>query len=109
MSREPLELPNMFFCCITSLFMLRGIYRFWRLNHHAALPYLLLVGVFPITYYLSHPLIDYRQPIEPAIVLLAIAGAMPFRALAAAKARVKARSQSQVWGGSETAPAPVYP
>jgi hypothetical protein len=46
----------------------------------ALMPYLLLIGVFPITYYLTHPMMDYRQPIEPAVVVLAVAGAMGLRA-----------------------------
>jgi hypothetical protein len=37
-----------------------------------------LICVFPITYYITHPLMDYRQPIEPAIIVLAIAGASQF-------------------------------
>jgi hypothetical protein len=45
------------------------------------LPYLVLIAVFPLTYYLSHPLIDYRQPIEPAILVLVIAGAQPWKRL----------------------------
>ena len=45
------------------------------------MPYLLLIGVFPITYYLTHPMMDYRQPLEPAVVVLGVAG----RPLAAAR------------------------
>jgi hypothetical protein len=55
--------------------MLRGARRFWRQNRAAALPYLVLIAVFPLTYYITHPLMDYRQPIEPAIIVLATAGA----------------------------------
>jgi hypothetical protein len=79
--REPFELPNMFFCGVMTLLMLRGASRLWRLNRTAVLPYLVLIGVFPLTYYLSHPLVDYRQPIEPAILLLAIAGVLPWKRL----------------------------
>jgi membrane-bound metal-dependent hydrolase YbcI (DUF457 family) len=64
-----------------SFFMFRGVRRFWRFNRTAFLPYLVLIAVFPITYYLTHPLMDYRQPIEPAIIVLAIAGAIPFKRL----------------------------
>jgi hypothetical protein len=79
--REPFELPNLFFCGSLTLLMLRGVRRFWRLNRAAVLPYLVLIAVFPLTYYLSHPLIDYRQPIEPAILVLVIAGAQPWKRL----------------------------
>jgi hypothetical protein len=113
--REPFELPNMFFCGAIALMMLRGVRRFWLLNRTAALPYVVLVGVFPLTYYLSHPLIDYRQPIEPAIVVLAIAGLVPWRRMEPGHA--KARSSR--WIGAErlvfippvtdSIPQPVYP
>jgi hypothetical protein len=75
MNREPFELPNLFFCGGITLLMLRGARRFWRQNRAAALPYLVLIAVFPLTYYITHPLMDYRQPIEPAIIVLATAGA----------------------------------
>ena len=59
--------------------MLRGLRRFWLFNRGALAPYLVLVGIFPLTYYLSLALMDYRQAIEPAIVVLAVAGAVPFQ------------------------------
>lgn len=98
MRREPFELPNLFFCGGITLIMLRGIGRFWRLNRTAALPYLLLIAVFPMTYYLSHPLMDYRQPIEPAILVLAIAGLSPLRSLETA------HDDPGAWIGAERAP-----
>ena len=57
----------------------RGIRRLWRIDPQALLPYLVLICVFPLTYYITHPLMDYRQPIEPAIIVLAVAGALPLR------------------------------
>jgi hypothetical protein len=59
--------------------MLRGARRLWRVNLTALLPYLVLICIFPITYYITHPLMDYRQPIEPAIIVLAVAGAFPWK------------------------------
>ena len=76
---EPTELPNMFYVCSVTFLLLRGLRRFWLLNRGALVPYLVLVGIFPLTYYLSLALMDYRQAIEPAIVVLAVAGAVPFR------------------------------
>jgi len=77
--REPFELPNMFFCVVVALFMLRGARRLWVVHRTAVLPYLVLIVVFPMTYYITHPLMDYRQPIEPAIVVLAVYGAVPWK------------------------------
>jgi len=64
--------------CVTGL-MLRGVSRFWRENRSAGLPYFVLVAVFPLAYYLSLALMDYRQPIEPAVIVLVIAGLFPLR------------------------------
>jgi 4-amino-4-deoxy-L-arabinose transferase-like glycosyltransferase len=77
--REPFELPNMFFCGCITLLMLRGARRFWRENRAAALPYLILIAVFPLAYYVTHPLMDYRHPIEPAILVLVVAGLFPWK------------------------------
>jgi 4-amino-4-deoxy-L-arabinose transferase-like glycosyltransferase len=79
LQREPYSPGNVFYCCCISLLMLRGALRLWRLNRSAALPYLILIAVFPLVYYLTYPLMDYRQPIEPAILVLAVSGALPFR------------------------------
>jgi len=71
---EPFALPNIFYCSTITLLMLRGVHRLWRKNCNAALPYLVLILIFPLTYYVTHAWMDSRQPIEPAIVVLAIAG-----------------------------------
>ena len=76
---QPYEPFNVFYVCCITFLMLRGVRRLWRLNRKATLPYLALVCVFPLTYYITHPLMDYRQPIEPAIIVLAVAGALPLR------------------------------
>jgi hypothetical protein len=78
---EPTELPLMFMLiCVTAL-MLRGVWRFWREKRSEGMPYFVLIAVFPLTYYLTLALMDYRQPIEPAVVVLAVAGLFPFRNL----------------------------
>jgi 4-amino-4-deoxy-L-arabinose transferase-like glycosyltransferase len=84
---QPYEPANIFYVCTITFFMLRGARRLWRLDRTAVLPYLVLLCIFPITYYLTHPLMDYRQPIEPAIIVLAIAGALPLKRLAGLRAK----------------------
>jgi hypothetical protein len=59
--------------------MLLGIRSLWRTNRRAVMPYLLIILIFPITYYLTHPMMDYRQPLEPAVVVLGVAGALSLR------------------------------
>ncbi len=76
---EPFQLPNVFFCSSLTLLMLFGMRSWWRMDSDAALPYLILIVVFPLTYYISHPLMDYRQPIEPVIVPLIVVGVQSLR------------------------------
>jgi 4-amino-4-deoxy-L-arabinose transferase-like glycosyltransferase len=87
LQEQPYEPWNVFQVCSMTLLMLLGLRSLWRSNRTACVPYLVLVCVFPITYYITHPLMDYRQPIEPAIIVLAVAGAASF-------SRVRVRNQS---------------
>jgi 4-amino-4-deoxy-L-arabinose transferase-like glycosyltransferase len=76
---EPLDVPNVFFCAGITLFMLRGILRWWKVDRRHAVPYLILLIVFPLPYYLTHSSMDYRQPIEPEIVMLVTIGLFGIR------------------------------
>jgi 4-amino-4-deoxy-L-arabinose transferase-like glycosyltransferase len=71
---QPTEIPNMFFSIGLTIFMMIGARRLWLRNRTAALPYLLLLAIFPIPYYLTHVVPDYRQPIEPVIIALVSVG-----------------------------------
>jgi hypothetical protein len=86
--QEPFQLPNVFYCTSLTLLLLFGMRDWWRRDRDAALPYLFAIAIFPIAYYLSHPLMDYRQPIEPEIVVLVVVG------LRAVKARVGSRIEA---------------
>jgi len=74
LSREPLEIADVFFCTGITGLMLLGARRFWRRDQFSALPYLALIAVFPVTYYFTHATPDYRQPIEPEVVVLVVMG-----------------------------------
>jgi 4-amino-4-deoxy-L-arabinose transferase-like glycosyltransferase len=93
LQREPYDPGNIFYLSVITLLMLRGARRLWSRNRAAALPYLVLIGVFPLAYYITYPLMDYRQPIEPAIVVLAVAGALALK-------RAKAGQPGRVEGNS---------
>ena len=62
-----------------TLFMLLGARSLWRTYPTAVMPYLLPIGVFPITHYPTHPMMDYRKPNEPAVIVLGGAGAPSLR------------------------------
>jgi len=85
---EPYQLPNVFFCTSLSMLMLFGMRDWWRKDRASALPYLLSIAIFPMAYYLSHTMMDYRQPIEPEIVILVVVG------LRAIKARIGSRFEA---------------
>jgi len=74
LKREPFDIPNWFFCTGLTLLMLRGIGSWLRQDWRSVMPYLALVVLFPIPYYLTHASMDYRQPIEPQILALVIVG-----------------------------------
>ncbi|MGA2571620.1 MAG: glycosyltransferase family 39 protein [Terracidiphilus sp.] len=85
LSDQPFTPGLAFYITTVTLFMLLGIRTMWRTKRTALVPYLLLIGVFPITYYLTHPMMDYRQPVEPAVIVLAVAGALSLRRAKAGK------------------------
>ncbi len=76
---EPTEIPDMFFSVGITFFMLFGARSLWRQDRAAALPYMILIAIFPITYYFTHASPDYRQPIEPEILALVSVGLLSFR------------------------------
>jgi len=76
---QPYELGNIFQVCSMTFLLICGVRRMWRTKRQLLLPYLVLILFFPLTYYISHPLMDYRQPIEPAIIVLAVAGVLGFK------------------------------
>lgn len=76
---EPFDLPNVPFCLFLLFFMTKGIARWWRKDQAGILPYVLALLVFPIPYYLTHSSMDYRQPIEPLIILLVTVGLFDIR------------------------------
>ncbi len=74
---EPFDLPNTPFCIVLTFFTFRGLRRWWRRGpgaRNAALPYALAILLFPIPYYLTHSSMDYRQPLEPIVILLVTIG-----------------------------------
>ena len=55
-------------------FMVKGFLRWRRYDRSAVLPYLLALAIFPLPYYITHSSMDYRQPIEPIIIVLVSIG-----------------------------------
>jgi hypothetical protein len=62
------------FCSSLTLLMLLGLWKAWRKQPETTVPFLLILGIVPLTYYITHPCIDYRHIIDPEIVMLAVYG-----------------------------------
>ncbi|MBZ5568900.1 MAG: glycosyltransferase family 39 protein [Acidobacteriia bacterium] len=67
---EPFQIPNTFFCSALTLLMLGGLVLLWRHRREWILPYAAVLGAYPAVYYITHPGIDYRHPIDPMLVIL---------------------------------------
>lgn len=73
---EPLDVPNVPFCTALGMLTFFGSWTLLRQHRRPALCFLAMLVIFPFPYYLTHASIDYREPIEPEIVvLIAIGGA----------------------------------
>lgn len=79
LAREPLDIPNVFFCTALTLLMIRGLRRLWNIHRQYAAAYLIVLVMFPLPYYISHSSADYRQPIEPQIIALVVLGIFGLR------------------------------
>lgn len=79
---QPTQIPDMFFSIGLTIFMLIGARRLWVRDRTAALPYVILMALFPLTYCFTHASPDYRQPIEPEIIALVSAGVLSLRRFA---------------------------
>ncbi len=73
---EPMDLPNTFFCGSVTLLMLLGLLRLWRERPPLATLFAAILLLFPLPYYVTHASMDYRQPMEPLVAVLA-SGALP--------------------------------
>jgi 4-amino-4-deoxy-L-arabinose transferase-like glycosyltransferase len=93
--QEPTQIPNIFFCSSLTLLMIFGALNWVRREPSAAMPYLLSIAIFPVAYYISHPLMDYRQPIEPEIVILVVVGLRALKAAVASQYEI-ARAMSGI-------------
>ena len=68
---EPLDPLNIFFCSTFTFLALAGMRWAMRQAPQTTWPYVLMLFLFPLVYYITHPEIEYRHPIDPEIVILA--------------------------------------
>lgn len=74
---EPLDPPNILLCTALTIFALIGLRRAFRTNAVQAMPYALVLLFFPVVYYITHPEVYYRRPIDPFLLVLAVYAVTP--------------------------------
>jgi len=67
---EPFDPANIFFCTVFTVFALTGLRKAFRDRRDMAILYALILGTFPIIFYVTHPDLAYRHPIDPEVVIL---------------------------------------
>jgi 4-amino-4-deoxy-L-arabinose transferase-like glycosyltransferase len=81
---EPFAFPNIAFCTSISVLLLIGLRRAYQIDPQAVVPFLLLLFSYPLVYYVTHPGMDQRHPLDPVcVVFLGVLGS------AFAKSRVR--------------------
>ena len=68
---EPFDPPNIVFCTTFTVLAIVGLSKVFRKVPNIAMPYALVLAVFPLVYYVTHSDIAYRHPLDPEIVILA--------------------------------------
>ena len=74
LSSEPLQLPFLFIQTSLSLIFGIGFWRLWKDQHPMAFPLMAITICHPLVYYVTHPALEYRHPIEPALVVVGSVG-----------------------------------
>lgn len=77
---EPLDPENIFFCSMFTILAFVGLIQSFRLGKEGAVPFALVLLTFPAAYYLTHPEMGYRHPMDPLIVILAAFAIVSWRA-----------------------------
>ena len=68
---ERFDLENIPFCLATTVLALIGLRKKLRQHTNSAIPYALMLLVFPLPYYITHPEMAYRHPVDPEVITLA--------------------------------------
>lgn len=71
---EPFDVPNVPFCLFLIWATYRGLKRWGNKNWRSLAPYAVALVLFPLPYYFTHSSMDYRQPIEPLLIVLVSVG-----------------------------------
>jgi len=78
---EDMDPWNMVLCIPMTLLMILGLRRAFKEKNDTAVLYLMIVAVFPLVFYFTHPGMRFRHTIDPVIVGLACYAVVPLRSL----------------------------
>jgi 4-amino-4-deoxy-L-arabinose transferase-like glycosyltransferase len=68
---EPLDPPNILVATTMTIFGLLGLWRVFNFDRSLATRFAIVLLVFPLPYYISHPETYYFRPVDPILVVLA--------------------------------------
>jgi 4-amino-4-deoxy-L-arabinose transferase-like glycosyltransferase len=76
---ENLDPANIPFCTALTVLALLGLRRVFKDDWLTALPYAIVLFIFPLIYYITSPEFYYRRPMDPFFVILAVAALVPVK------------------------------
>jgi hypothetical protein len=76
---ERFDLANIPFCTITTILALLGLRKLFQQDLAKGLPFALVLILFPLVYYFTHPDMVYRHPLDPLVVILASSAVLSWR------------------------------
>ena len=85
--KEPFDIPACLLCTSMTTLMLVGFRVIWREGLPSFWSLASVMLLFPCPYYVTHASMDYRQPIEPLVVVLISLGFLGWRRSPAARSR----------------------
>jgi hypothetical protein len=69
---EPFALPNVFMTTVLSVLAVSGLALGFARARGFAILFAMLLLVFPVVYYITHPSMAYRHPLDPLLILLGV-------------------------------------
>lgn len=70
LKEEPFDIPNIPLCTAITVFAFIGLRKAFQNSVESAIPYALMLLIFPLGYYPTHPELSYRQSWDPEVVIL---------------------------------------
>jgi hypothetical protein len=69
---EPFALPNVFMTTVLSALAVSGLALGFTRARRFAILFAVLLLAFPVVYYITHPSMTYRHPLDPLLILLGV-------------------------------------